>query len=307
MTISVIFAICLNLAIVMKKYSTLGDLIKDYRKNHNLSQTDLASQFDVDIRSVIRWEKNETSLNPDKESLMAQITFIPYQVIRNLNTPNEIPTFYDFDLRKYSLSAISSELPGADWIKSKIDVPTDRLRSISTKEDIANIIRFTELQKNPLKSINAELFEAAAKLMPELNLIIEDQLGSYSGHCSYFPLNIKTYNAIKNRDIQESDLRPSDLVNYKSQEIPIFYCHSITADCNENFFYIIGSVLKFYRDTPLKNYIYALLTSRYDSHAMSDQLGVKTIWEDNEAKEKYNLLDSPRLIEGDFKEFLTKH
>lgn len=288
----------------MKKYSTLGDLIKDYRKYHNLSQTDLASQFDVDIRSVIRWEKNETSLNPEKESRMAEITFIPYQVIRNLNTPNEISTFYDFDLRKYSLSAISSELPEADWIKSKIDVPTNRLRPISTKEDVDNIIRFTELQKNPLKNLNPELFEAAAKLMPELNLIIQDQIGAYSGHCVYFPLSLETYNAIKHRELQESDLKASDLVNYKTQKIPVFYCHSITADCNENFFYIIGAVLKFYRDSNLQNYIYALLTSRYDSHLMSEQLGVDTIWEDQEIKEKYKLIDAPRLVEGNFKEFL---
>ena len=183
----------------MKKYSSLGDLIKDYRTHQKLSQSELASQFDVDVRSVIRWEKNETSLSPEKEALMAEITFIPYQVIRNLNTPNEIPTFYDFDLRKYSLSAISNELPEAKWIKSKIDVPTNRLRPISGKGDLFNILRFTKLQHYPAKNMNPEMIEAAVKILPELNLIIEDQLGSYSGHCVYFPLSLNTYNKIKNK------------------------------------------------------------------------------------------------------------
>jgi hypothetical protein len=39
---------------------------------------------------------------------------------------------------------------------------------------------------------------------------------------------------------------------------------------------------------------------------MNDQLGVKTVWEDFEAKKKYDLLDAPRLVEGNFNAFL-KH
>ena len=102
----------------------------------------------------------------------------------------------------------------------------------------------------------------------------------------------------------ERDLVLSDLVNYKTQSPPVFYCHSITADCNENFFVIIGTVLKFYRDTPLdKNYIYALITSRYDSYDMSKSLGIDLIWEDFDQQKKLDLKVPPRLYEGNFIEF----
>ncbi len=161
-----------------------------------------------------------------------------------------------------------------------------------------------KLQRNPLKSINLELMWEASKLLPELNLILFDQSGYYAGHCIYFPLSIDTYNLIKERKIDENQLKPHHFVNYKTQEHPVFYCHSITADCNENFFYIIGSVLKFYRDLDLKDYLYALLTSRYDSHNMSKQLGMKTIWEDYNLMKEHNLLDAPRLVEGTFDDFL---
>ncbi len=288
----------------MRKYKTFGDLLMDFRSHHNISQSKLASKLDVDIRSVIRWEKNKTLVGSDKENVLADITFIPHQVIRNLNTINQIPTFYDFDLRKYSLSSISSNLPDADWIKSRIDCQTNRLQPISITDDLKNVIRFTELQKNPLKSRNIDLITEACKLLPELNMVIRDQSGYYSGHCIYFPLDMDTYLKIKNREIDENQLEPRDLINYKNCDNPVFYCHSVTADCNENFFYIIGAVLKFYRDTPIKNYTYALLTSRYDSRLMSDQLGVKTVWEDIETKKKYNLLDAPRLVEGNFNAFL---
>ncbi|MBO3115715.1 helix-turn-helix transcriptional regulator [Winogradskyella sp. DF17] len=288
----------------MRKFLTLGELIKAYRAHHGTSQSDLASKLDVDIRTVIRWEKNETLLNNEKEAQLAEATFIPYQVIRNLNSANQIPVFYDFGLRKYSLSSLSNELPNANWIKSKLDVGTERLKPISSEEDITQIIRHTELQNNPLKSTNKNLLLQAAKNLPELNMVLFDQSGYYSGHCVYFSISLATYQKIRSKEMEENQLTANDLVNYKTQDNPIFYCHSITADCNENFFYIIGAVLKFYRDKPLHNYLYALLTSRYDSHNMSNQLGVKTVWEDHEVKEKYNLIDAPRLVEGTFESFL---
>ena len=142
-------------------------------------------------------KKNETLLKPEKEEVMVEITFIPYQVIRNLNAPVVIPTYYDFDLRKYSLSSLSNDLPDADWIKEKIDKTTRRIRAIENNTDINNIIRFTSLQKNHLKSIDKDLITAAIKLIPELNLIVTDTSGNYAGHCVYFPLSVETYEKIK--------------------------------------------------------------------------------------------------------------
>ncbi len=289
----------------MKKYSSLGELLIDYRTLHNISQVDLAAKFEVDIRTIIRWEKNQTLLKPEKEEEIAEITFIPLQVIRNLNTTTPIHTFYDFGIRKYSLSPLSTELPEANWIKERIDNLDDRIRPIETDEDIKNIIRNTVLQKDPLKTINKKLIKEAIKFLPELNLIVTDELGNYAGHSLYFSLDYTTYMKIKHQEIMENEISISDLVNYKTQTQPVFYCHSITADCNENFFYIIGAVLKFYRDKQLnKNYIYALITNRYDSYDMSLDLGISLVWEDKEQQEKLNLKAPPRLYEGNFTEFL---
>lgn len=131
----------------IKKYHNLEELLKDYRSYRGISQSQLASHLDVDVRTVIRWEKSKSLLNPEKEKALPGITFIPYQVIPNLNTPNQISTFFDFDLRKYSLSHIASKLPDADWIKSRMDVSTKRLKNIESKAPIEDVIRFTELQK----------------------------------------------------------------------------------------------------------------------------------------------------------------
>ena len=290
----------------MKQYKTLGSIIKDFRNFEGMSQSELASELDIDIRSIIRWEKNETLVKPEKEKLLVQVTFIPYQVIRRLNTTRPIATFYDFTLRKYSLTTISNELPEAEWISSKMDVPTERLKTISSEDDINNIIRYTALQHYPDKNTNRDLIKAAAKILPELNVIIFDEDGNYSGHCACFPISIKTYEKLRNQTIKETNITTADLVNYKVQERPVLFCHSITADCNENFFFILGSLLKFHRDKAPKNSLYAVISSRYDSHEIIDQLHIHQVWEDEDAKSRFNMLDVPRLVEGNLDEFFDE-
>jgi len=291
----------------MKKYSTLGDLLIDFRGFKKISQIDLASLFEVDIRTILRWEKNHTLLKPEKEDEMVDITFIPYQVIRNLNTPITIPTYYDFELRKYSLSLLTYSLPEINWIKESIDITSNKIRPIETEDDIDNIIRYTLSQKDSLKSISKLLIREAIRLLPELNLLVVDEQGNYAGHSLYFPLTREAYRLFKEQKLMENDLTISHFTNYKNQIPPVFYCHSITADCNENFFFIIGAVLKFYRDSPIdKSYIYAIITSRYDSYDMNKDLGVKLIWEDKGQQQKLNLKAPPRLYEGNFTAFLNK-
>jgi len=291
----------------MKLYNSLGDLLIDYRELLDISQTKFAALFDVDVRTVLRWEQNETLLRPEKEEEMAEITFIPHQLIRNLNTTFVIPTYYDFELRKYSLSTLSKPLPEINWIKESIDVISNKIRPIETEKDINNIIRYTLAQKDSLKSISKLVIREAIRLLPELNLLVVDEQGNYAGHSLYFPLSMEAYQQIKKSVFMEKDITIAHFVNYKDQTPPVFYCHSITADCNDNFFFIIGAVLKFYRDTPLdKNYIYAIITSRYDSYEMNKDLGVQLIWEDVIQQENLNLKVPPRLYQGNFNEFLDK-
>ncbi len=291
----------------MKKYISIGELLIDYRELNDVSQTDLASSFDVDVRTILRWEKNQTLLKSDKEEEMVDITFIPYQVIRNLNTSYPIPTYYDFELRKYSLSLLTNTLPDINWIKKSIDYINDKIHPIETEKDIDLIIKYTLAQKDSLKNISKLVIREAIRLLPELNLLVTDELGNYAGHSLYFPLTNEAYLLVKKQILMDKDITLEHLADYNEQSPPVFYCHSITADCNENFFFIIGSVLKFYRDTPLdKNYIYAIITSRYDSYDMNKDLGVRLIWEDVKQQEKLNLKVPPRLYEGNFTAFLKQ-
>lgn len=290
----------------MKKYNSLGELLLDYRILNNISQVDLAAKMNVDIRTVIRWEANETLIKSEKEEELVEETFIPYQVIRNLNASVAIPTFYDFSLRKYALAELSVELPNADWIKSQMDNPTNRIRTINFKSDIDNILRYAHFLYDTPEPINKELICEAIKRLPELNLIISDSSGFYSGHCVIFPIRLSTFQKLKDRTITEGQLTVNDIVDYKKEPYPVFHFYDITADCNENVYYLLGDILRFFRDLALTNYLVSSLTTRYDTYIINEQLGMELIWEDKQEQARLGLKAPPRFYKGNFDAFLDK-
>jgi len=290
----------------MKKYSSIGDLLIDFRTINNISQADLAAKFQVDIRTILRWEKNQTLLKPDKEEEMVDVTFIPYQVIRNLNAPVTIPTYYDFDLRKYSLSELSNELPDPNWIKSKMEYATERLRTIKHGSDIDDIIRCSLVQKHISKPIRKDLILKAIQLLPELNLIIFDTSGYYSGHCVFFPLSQNCYQKIRNKTLKEEDLSEHNFIDYKKEENPVFYMYDMNADCNENLYYLTGRLMKFFNELTNKNYMYASFTSRHDTYEINEKIGTTLVWEDKSLQDELKSKAPPRLYEINLDNFLKK-
>lgn len=82
----------------------------------------------------------------------------------------------------------------------------------------------------------------------------------HSGHLVFFPLNAITYQKLKNREIVEGDLTKDDLVDFRKEKVTVFHLFDVSADCNENVFYIIGEVLKFFRALH-SPYIYSSYTN----------------------------------------------
>jgi len=288
----------------MKKYTSLGELLIDYRNFNGISQADFGALLNVDIRTVIRWEKDETLIKTSKEEELVEITFIPYQLIRNLNASVSIPTYYDFGIRKYALSELSNELPDAKWMKSNMDAAASRIRRIQYDEDIQNIMRYTHFQYDTSKPIDPKLIWEAVRLLPDLNMIIEDDAGFYAGHSVIFPLQFEAYLKLRARKMDEGELSMADLANPWEGEKSNFHSFDITADCNENIHYLIGKLLKYFRDSQDGDYIYSAITSRYDSFEQVEQVGLKIIWEDRTIQLASNNEAALRFQEGNFNAFL---
>ena len=263
----------------MKKYSTLGELLSDYREANNLSQADLGAILDVDTRTISRWEKNETLIKPDKEKDFVEKLSIPYQVIRNLNSDYPISVYYDIKLRTYSFSAFMKKAPSASWYKSDMVFDTDRIRLISNDTDIQFVEDIQEMNKNP-KPLKPEIIKEASKMLPELNLILMDQSGFYAGHISFLPLKYETYLKIRNHEINEGSLTLADLNNSILQKPLVFYYYSMYADSMENAYYLVNQLLAYFKEKQFEDYIFAGISYRDNKIKILKEMGLKAIWEE---------------------------
>jgi len=289
----------------MKKYTSFGELLIDYRGIDNISQANFAANLNVDVRTITRWEKNETLLKLEKEDALVQETLMPHQLIRNLNTNKPIPTYYDFIIRKYSLNEVSTKLPKASWFKEQINIITERIRPLSFETDIEYIMKYIRFQKTTVHIVNRQVIREAIKLLPELNLIITDDYGNYAGHNIVFPLKPDIYEKLKNRELLETQLSINDLANWKTQAKPIFHTYDLTVDCNDNGYYLLAAIFRFFRKLHDKDYRTSNYTLRHDNLENSRDIGYKIIWEDKEEQERLGLEVPPRFMEGNFKDFLA--
>lgn len=288
----------------MKKFNSIGELLIDYRAFNNISQSELAFNINVDIRTVQRWERDITLIKPEKEEEIVLETLLPYQLVRNLNATVPIPTYYDFRIRKYSLNEFSKKLPDAAWFKMQINLETERVRPIDYDYDIRHIVQFLDSQHNDDHFVNKELIKEAVRLLPELNYVITDDSGYYAGHCIIFPIKRTTYLKLRDKTLKKNEIRKSDLVNHDEIEDTIFFNYDTTADCNDNIFYIMATFLRFFR-AYIGDYLFCSYTERVDSLELSKEIGVRVLWEDAGLQRVKGLETPPRFTEGNFKKFLS--
>ncbi len=284
----------------MKKYSTLAELLIDYRSHNNLSQLDLAAMLDVDNRTVLRWEKNESLIKSEKEKDFVDILGIPHQVIRNLNTDKPISIYFDLKKRTYSFSGISRNVPEASWFNTDMEINTDRIELISNDSDIKFITSIQETNKNT-KHIGADLIKTAARILPELNLILRDHAGFYAGHISVIPLKYNTYLKLRKQELKESDLMISDLATSFTEKPLVFYYYSLYADTMDNAYYLMNSLLSHFKHNKYKEYIFAGISYRAPKIEMLRQMGLKIIWEEAIEEEGDNI---STFMEGNLDMFL---
>ncbi len=287
----------------MKKYQTLGQLLTDYREVFGISQADLAAMVDVDVRTVQRWEADVTQLKDDKEADLVRATFLPHQLVRNLNSITPIPTWYDFSLRKYSLSELSNDLPDARTILENIYLPSERVRTLRPDADLETVIQYLFYRNKERKGIRTAVIREAVNLLPGLNLFVTDEAGFYAGHVIVMPLKKESYLRIRERQINPDQLSFDDLADHRTAHHPYFFQYSIAADSNDNICILVGAIMRFMKAWNDKPYTWCTITDRYDSYYLHTHVGLKVVWEDKEHRSVFG--DPYRFVEGDFREFLS--
>jgi len=278
----------------VKKYSKLSELLQDYRVRHSLTQLDLATNLDIDVRTINRWEQDLTQINLNKEEVLVDTLSIPHQVIHNLNSENPISIYYDFNRRIYSHSAIMTEKIDAQWFKNDYEVEEERISFMT----VDSHFEFVQHIKKVLKShelAEIELLKNAAQKLPELNLVLKDQAGFIAGHISILPLKLDSYLKIKSKTLKENELTTTDLAS-EAEEVIVFYFYSIYADNIVNSYYLVRHIFEYFREHEPENYLFSGLITKFQSLEFHNQLGLKKIWEDEQ--------NGSLLMEGNLDMFL---
>ena len=284
----------------MKKYNSLGELLIDFRIHRNMSQLDFAALLDVDARTVIRWEKNESLIKVEKEKILIENLGIPHQVIRNLNTDKPIAIYFDFNRWAYSLTALSKMVANSSEFISDYEFDTDRIQTISKDEDIEFIASIQKNQKN-CEPLRTEVIKMAAKLLPELNLVLYGQSGFHEGHISILPLKYESFVKLREKTMRENELSINDLNSNSDQKTPVFFYYSLYANSVDNTHYIMNRLLSHFRNKKYKDYIFAGISYRQQKVDRAQELGLKVIWEElpDEGCESTAI-----FVAGNFDEFL---
>ncbi|WP_167614883.1 helix-turn-helix domain-containing protein [Maribellus sediminis] len=285
----------------MKKYHTLGEFLVDYRKHRGLTQIDFSAMIEVDVRTVIRWEKNESLIKAEKEKLLIENMGFPHQVIRNLNTEQPIPVYFDFKRWMYSLTLLSSMVRHSKDFIAEEEYHTTRIETIADDKDFEFISYIQKNQKN-CSPIPLDVLKTAARLLPGLNLVIREQSGYHGGHVSIFPLKYEVYKKIRDQKMTENELTVSDLARFKDENPEVFYFYSIYSNSLDNSYYLINRMLSYFKKQTPEDYIFAGITFQKLKVQRFREMNMQIIWE--------KTLDAhPDLkatfISGNFNEFLS--
>jgi hypothetical protein len=260
----------------------------------------LAAKLDVDVRTVIRWEKNESLVKQEKEKDFVENLGIPHQVIRNLNTEKPIPIYFDFFRRVYSFSFLSQKVLSTSEFIKDLEINTDRIHQISSEKDIEFITYIQKLNNNnrPLK---AELILKAAQILPELNLVLYSHSGFCAGHVTILPLKYSTYQKIRNQEMPEGNLDMNDLTFDFTTSPRVFYYYSMYADSADNSYYLLNRIMWHFKKNKYKDYIFAGITYRKLKIELFKELGLKVIWETPISEDSEYMAT---LLEGNLDEYL---
>ena len=285
----------------MKKYHNLGELLVDYRNHRQLTQLDFAAMLDVDVRTIIRWEKNETLIKSEKEKMLIEEFGIPHQVLRNLNTDLPIPVYFDFKKWMYSLTLLSSMFRNIHEIKNEIVHETSRIETLSQEQDF-NFISYIQKNQKNCTPLNLDVVNAATKILPELNMVIREHSGFHGGHVSILPLKYHTYELIRDRKMNESEITVNDISRFFINDDPqVFYYYSIYSNSRDNNFYLLNKLLFYFKKRNPSNYIFAGISYQKIKVERFREAGFQIIWEQP-------LKDHPdqkaTFLSGNFNSFL---
>lgn len=214
-----------------KLYKSLGTLIRDYRRWHNLSQEVLAAAIGISVRTLQNWEADRHRVRINNLHDLSEFAGIPMQVCVALNAGQ--PLWYCLGARRFAYSAAETVTFSLDELfkqRDKTDagtlIKTDR---ISTAQHISAILSCHRDIYGTEKSLAKDVLELASTVVPELNIIAFDPWGHYVGHHVCLPVRHDTYLWMKSNPPFENNFPATGISDIDVLGEGVFFCYSLFA------------------------------------------------------------------------------
>ena len=227
----------------MHRYESVGDLLEDFRKINEMTKCQIAEWIGVDPKSYTRWEKNRSPIHIANMDGLAEKTKIPFEVLFRLN--HEYPTIYDVVTNRYAACPFDKDYVNREILQEKLfDTEEEgNLTPIRSPEDIREVTEtpFPLYYSHGGASQGVKLL--SFKNLPELNLILRDPVGYYSGHLICFPLKLDYYDRLRSREIEEAHISEEGLAVPPWNEPVAIHVYSIYATCSTYVYCIMKRIV----------------------------------------------------------------
>lgn len=285
----------------MELYSSLGSLLRHYRKFHDLNQKAFSSTLEVTSRTYRRWEKNEVSINELSLMTISRVTKIPFEVVFRLF--HGYPTLFDISSFRYSNCPFERNFINKKILQKKLFDSSEEgnIDYLSNEQNFTEVYKFNTPLINHKMMTNIETIKQASNIFPDLNIIIRDPLGFYSGHLICLPLDMDKYLLLRERKIKEYEISPNDITAIPQKNPIALHILTMYATCSTYAYCLI------------KRLVYALITlcpgsmhpdsviSRYsivqEGHEFCSKMGMDLVFCGFEDTEKLNSKVIPQFFE----------
>lgn len=264
----------------MKKYQDLGQLLRDFREVSGKSRASMAQWIGVDERSVRRWEKKQSPVRDSNIKDIAKNTKIPFEVLFRLN--HQYPTLYDISTHRYASCPFDKDYVNRRVLRKELFDTEEQgnLSSINLTNDIEEISSGLPAYLGR-GTINTEALHCAIKILPELNLIIRDPVGFYSGHLICFPLRMAKYDDLKSMKLDETKITIKDMTAPPWDGPIALHIYSLLATCSTYVYCIMKRMIRYFLLKMPNNLHPDTILSRYavteDGNELCKKIGMKVV------------------------------
>ncbi len=261
-----------------RPYSSLGSLIKDYRKWQCINQEKFAESVKISVRELQNWEANRRRARLENLHDLSEFTGIPMQALVALNADQ--PIWYSLQKRMFNYSLIENTLFSTGELFKQSEKTNEgtpiKVVSIKTDSHVNKIFlchRDIYGNQNPLPR---DVIKAAAMLLPSLNNIVFDCWGHYVGHEIYLPIKINTYQKIKKQKGSENYLATENISDVIAIGEGVIFCYScFTSSVNTAYQLVLATARALSKIEQKSRYMLACHAGTTEAIEIHNNLGMR--------------------------------